>query len=70
MATITYTPNKATNYLATQIVGSAIKTIETNLQAKVGSKVVDNLADNLEKVPEVYKIYQMVQVKLLMDHKA
>ncbi len=51
MATITYTPNKATNYLATQIVGSAIKTIETNLQAKVGSKVVDNLADNLEKVP-------------------
>ena len=48
IATITYSPNQATNYLATQIIGSAIKTIETNLQAKVNSKVAENLAQKLE----------------------
>ena len=51
IATITYSPNQATNYLATQIIGSAIKTIETNLQAKVNSKVAENLAQKLEEVP-------------------
>ena len=52
ISTITYTPNKQTNYLATQIINSAIKTIETNLQAKVASKVVDNLTEKLNEVPE------------------
>ena len=51
VATITYTPNKATNYLATQIINSAMKTIETNLRSKVSSKVVDTLADNIKDVP-------------------
>ncbi len=51
VATITYTPNKATNYLATQIINSAMKTIETNLRSKVSSKVVDTLANNIKDVP-------------------
>ena len=52
IATITYTPNKATNYLATQIVNSAIKSIEIDLRSKVSSKVVDSLSDKLKEVPE------------------
>ena len=56
IATITYSPNQATNYLATQIIGSAIKTIETNLQAKVNSKVAENLAQKLEEVPSSIKL--------------
>jgi putative membrane protein len=52
MATITYTPNKASNYLAIQIINSAIKTIEINLQSKVSSKVVGSLTDTLEEIPE------------------
>ena len=52
ISTITYTPNKQTNYLATQIINSAIKTIEANLQAKVAEKVVDNLTEKLNEVPD------------------
>ena len=55
IATITYTPNKASNYLATQIVNSAIKTIELNLRSKVSRKVVNTLSDNLKEVPESLK---------------
>ena len=51
IATVTYSPNQASNYLATQIIGSGIKTIETNLQAKVNSKVAEGLAEKLEEVP-------------------
>lgn len=52
MATITYSPNQASNYLASQIINSAVKTMETNLQAKVDSKIVETLAHKLEGVPE------------------
>ena len=55
ISTITYTPNKQKNYLATQIINSAIKTIETNLQAKVAQNVVEGLTDNLKDVPESLK---------------
>lgn len=70
IATITYSPNQATNYLATQIIGSAIKTIETNLQAKVNSKVAENLAQKLEEVPSSLQMtYQMEQGKYQKDQK-
>lgn len=52
IATITYSPNQASNYLATQIIGSGIKTIETKLQAKIDSKVAEGLAEKLEEVPD------------------
>lgn len=51
IATITYSPNQASNYLATQIINSAVKTMELNLEEKINSKIVDSLADNLEDVP-------------------
>lgn len=52
VAIITYTPNQEKNYLATQIIGSAVKTIETNLQGKVSKEVVATLSENIEEVPE------------------
>lgn len=52
IAQITYSPNQATNYLATQIVNSAVKTMETSLEEKIDGKIVENLADKLEEVPE------------------
>lgn len=51
IAQIEYTPNKEKNYLATQIINSAIKTIETNLQGKIDNEVVTTLADNIREVP-------------------
>lgn len=50
-AIITYSPNQANNYLATQIIGSAVKSMEIKLQAKVASKIVENLGEKLEEVP-------------------
>lgn len=52
IAQITYSPNQATNYLATQIVNSAVKTIELNLQAKVDKEIIANLSEKLNEVPE------------------
>ena len=52
IAEITYSPNQASNYLATQIIGSAMKTVETSLQAKVNSKIVANLSEKLQEVPD------------------
>ncbi len=51
IAQITYSPNQATNYLATQIVNSAVKTMETSLEEKISGKVVETLSDKLEEVP-------------------
>lgn len=51
IATITYSPNQASNYLATQIINSAIKTVETNLQGKINKQIVATLSQKLESVP-------------------
>ncbi len=51
IAKITYSPNQATNYLATQIIGNAVKTMETSLEEKISGEIVENLADKLEEVP-------------------
>ncbi|MBQ9659012.1 MAG: YhgE/Pip domain-containing protein [Clostridia bacterium] len=55
IATITYSPNQATNYLATQIIGSAVKTMELNLEEKIDSKIIQTLADKLNEVPDSLK---------------
>lgn len=52
IAQITYSPNQATNYLATQIVNSAVKTMETSLEEQISGKVVENLSDKLKEVPD------------------
>ena len=52
IAQVTYSPNQATNYLATQIVNSAIKTIELNLQSKIDKEIIANLASKLNEVPD------------------
>ena len=51
IAKITYSPNQATNYLATQIVNSAVKTMELSLQSKVDKQIIANLSSKLEDVP-------------------
>ncbi len=50
--TIVYSPNQATNYLATQIINSGVKTMELNLEEKVNSKIVETLSDKLQEVPD------------------
>lgn len=52
IAQVTYSPNQATNYLATQIVNSAVKTIELNLQSKIDKEIIANLAGKLNEVPD------------------
>lgn len=51
IATITYSPNQASNYLATQIINSAVKTMELNLEEKINSKIIAKLSEELESVP-------------------
>ena len=52
IAQVTYSPNQATNYLAIQIVNSAVKTIELNLQSKIDKEIIANLASKLNEVPD------------------
>lgn len=52
ISTITYTPNKRKNYLASQILNSALKTIELNLESKVSKEVTATLSESLKDVPE------------------
>lgn len=52
ISTITYSPNQASNYLSSQIINSAVKTMEINLQGKISSAVTENLANNLKSVPD------------------
>ena len=51
-AKIIYRPNQATNYLATQIINSAVKTIELNLQSKIDKEIIASLSEKLNEVPE------------------
>ena len=52
IATVTYNPNQATNYLATQIINSGVKTMELSLEEKINSKIVETLAGKLQEVPD------------------
>lgn len=51
-ATITYSPNQKTNYLASQIISRVLLTVEKELRAEVSSEVVNNLSEKLEEVPK------------------
>ena len=50
--TIVFTPNKRKNYLSYQIINSALKTAEMQLQSKVASQVADTMANKLKEVPD------------------
>lgn len=52
ISTITYTPNKRKNYLASQILNSALKTVELNLESKISKEVTATLSDSLKDVPD------------------
>ena len=50
-ATITYSPNQKSNYLASQIINNVVLTVEKNLDNEVNSKIVEGLTDSLKEVP-------------------
>lgn len=50
-ATIIFKPNSKSSYLATEIITSAVKQIESQLQANVNKEIVLKLTDNLQSVP-------------------
>ena len=52
VSTITYSPNQKTNFLASQIINSAIKTMELNLHSQVAKTVTENLDEKLNDVPQ------------------
>ena len=50
-ATITYSPNEKSNYLAHQIINNVVTNVEKNLDNEVNSAIVDGLSKNIEEVP-------------------
>ncbi len=55
-ATITYSPNQKSNYLSSQIINNVVSTVEKNLDNKINSGIVDNLANNISEVPEELEV--------------
>lgn len=51
-ATITYSSNEKTNYLASQILNSAVAQIEKTLRSSVDDEIVSTLSNQLTNVPE------------------
>ena len=49
---IIYNPNKKTNYLASQIIGSAVNEIQSNLNSQTNKEITKTLTNNLKEVPE------------------
>lgn len=48
-ATITYSPNQKSNYLASQIINNVITNVEMNLDNTVNSEIIDKLSDSLNE---------------------
>lgn len=51
-ATITYSPNQKSNYLASQIINSVVNAVEKNLDNSVNSAIVGTLTDKLKSIPD------------------
>lgn len=51
-AEIVFKPNSKTNYLASQIITSAVDKIQAELQSEVDKEIVLKLTDNLQSVPK------------------
>ncbi len=54
-ATITYRPNTKSNYLASQILASAMKEVQMTVEQEVTEEVVSTLTSNLQSVPDKTK---------------
>lgn len=53
--TITYRPNNKTNYIASQLINNAVMQVQMQLDNEVSKKVVGNLSDKLNSVPDQTK---------------
>ena len=51
-ATITYSPNQKSNYLASQIISRVVLEAEKEVRSNVSKEVVSTLTDNLSSVPK------------------
>lgn len=51
-ATITYSPNEKSNYLASQIINNVVLNVEKSLDNEVNSAIVSSLSENIEDVPD------------------
>lgn len=51
VATVTYSSNEKRNYLASQILKSAVTTIEESLRSSVNEEIVSTLTEKLNEVP-------------------
>lgn len=51
-ATITYSPNQKSNYLASQIISRVVLETEKEVRSNVSKEVVSTLTDNLNEVPK------------------
>lgn len=51
-ATITYSPNQKSNYLASQIINSVVNAVEKNLDNEVNSTIVSELTKSVNQVPD------------------
>lgn len=51
-ATITYSSNQKSNYLASQIINNVVSEVEKNIDNKVNSEIVGNLTETIKEVPD------------------
>lgn len=51
-ATITYSPNQKSNYLASQIINNVVLNVEESLDNKINSEIVSTLSETIEDVPD------------------
>ena len=51
-ATITYSPNQKSNFLASQIINSVVNAVEKNLDNEINSAITKELSGKIKEVPE------------------
>lgn len=51
-ATITYSPNQKSNYLASQIINTVVLNVEMKLDNQVNSFIISNLSNTIKSVPD------------------
>ncbi len=51
VATITYSPNQKSNYLASQIINKVVTSVQKELTGEINDKIVSTLSDKLNEVP-------------------
>ncbi len=61
---ITYMPNKKSNYLASQIIGNAVSEVEANLIAEVNQTIVKKLTESIQAFPKETEKVALALAKL------